>query len=211
MMALRTSARAMPVLIGCGLLLASSGGAAQAAILMATYTGISAAGTTLNSNPIPAGTPLEVQVLLSTDFSSSIDQGRREFGVYVTAIVNSTSYQAPDYYRLELMDPSNTVFPGAYVPALMRDLTSLDYLVPGYMGASPAITVDALGPTVFTGYVTSLNTTLPITTAAGDSLFLDFDANAGVEFSISAIPEPSTLALLGLASLGCLWRRRGPV
>jgi len=199
------------ILLGGLVLLPWSGSSASAAIFLGTYTGITADGSTLNSGAIPVGTPFTVKTLFSPTLSESLGQGARRFGSIVTATVDSIDYVAPGYYTLDLMDGTNTLLGGAYVAHVTNDpdnTSGFTGFFPGYLSATPAFSVEDLSPTVFGPYYASLSTSLPITTLSGDSLLLQYDSSAGVQFSITAVPEPASLGLLASCGMMALKSRR---
>jgi hypothetical protein len=132
--------------------------------------------------------------------------------------VGGTAYQidaSTAQLFTQLADPSNNVFPltGFYVPALQSELTSTAFY-PEYTTATPPISALAPTPTVFSGYAGSADSfsDLFVPLLSPDtSIELAYDPSVGVAASLTAVPEPASLTLLGLGTLGLVgfaWRRR---
>lgn len=140
------------------------------------------------------------------------------FAVYsplaITVDVGPSIYQVDlsgGGFSVELFDPTNS-FSGTYMASLFWGGTGLS---PEYTTSTPP-NFDATAPlttsVLFSGYIGSYpgfsSLDLPVT--GGDYLVLGYDPAVGVNASLSSIPEPGTLVLLGagLLALGSLRRRR---
>jgi len=101
-------------------------------------------------------------------------------------------------------DPTFTSFGGVdnSTPGATFDLMGWDFVVTGAPGDVvtfvPSGVIDGVGLASVTGGDFFFDTAIPWSPAS----------IADATITISAVPEPSTIALLGLASIGCVIRRR---
>jgi hypothetical protein len=202
-------------LLVCFVVAACAAVPARAGNLVLTYHGSTVFSSDPSNNPIPDGTPFEIQAVFSGVPYGHPGTGSAGFTpLSITATVGSTSYEATSAYLsnylVEIFDPTNADYPGSYVPVVIDTVTGLGF-EPEYATATPPILAASPSPTVFSGYKSAPpqgnGLVLP---ADGGLLSLGFDPSVGVSAPISAVPEPAglTLALLGGAGGVSLLRRR---
>ena len=164
--------------------------------------------------PIANGTSFNVQADFDTTTGTTLDPGVVSY--VVTSVVltgGGMSYTVidPGDYSLTLVDATNTVVPGFYLPILDNNSgdTQLDELSPAYTTATPAFSAADPTPTVFSGFTgsQSFGNVLDFSTAAG-SITLEFFLDVGVGASINAVPEPSSWVMGAAGFLGLIAYRR---
>jgi hypothetical protein len=167
--------------------------------------------------PIANGTSFNVQADFDTTTGTTIQPAVVAYAVTSLVLTGggmSYTVTDPSDYSLTLVDATNTVVPGFYLPILDNNSgdTQLDELSPAYTTATPAFSATDPTPTVFSGYTGSqaFGNVLEFSTAAGP-ITLEFFLDVGVGASINSVPEPSSLVLCGIGgSIGLVvaWRRR---
>ena len=167
--------------------------------------------------PIANGTSFNVQADFDTTTGTTIQPAVVAYAVTSLVLTGggmSYTVTDPSDYSLTLVDATNTVVPGFYLPILDNNSgdTQLDELSPAYTTATPAFSATDPTPTVFSGYTGSqaFGNVLEFSTAAGP-ITLEFFLDVGVGTSINSVPEPSSLVLCGIGgSIGLVvaWRRR---
>ena len=167
--------------------------------------------------PIANGTSFNVQADFDSTTGTTIQPAVVAYAVTSLVLTGggmSYTVTDPSDYSLTLVDATNTVIPGFYLPILDNNSgdTQLDELSPAYTTATPAFSATDPTPTVFSGYTGSqaFGNVLEFSTAAGP-ITLEFFLDVGVGASINAVPEPSSLAHGGIGgSIGLVvaWRRR---
>jgi hypothetical protein len=184
---------------------------AQADIFTLEYTGVTFDGSTLAGAPIAPGTSFDIQAEFSTP-GFAVTTGVAIYSVVALSVdVGGTSYSSPDAssYLVELVDGTNPVLPGAFLPALI-DPTETFAFAPLYGAATTAgWSATAPSATGFSVYVGDLSSgSLDFDTLSG-GLFVTYDTSVNVTSSINAVPEPSAL-ILGLTAIAAtfLTRRR---
>jgi hypothetical protein len=186
------------------LLFALIGCPGRAGSLTLDYQGMTYTLSSLNRAPIAQGTDYTIQSIFSTP-GVRLDQGVGDYSVTsITAVVGGKSYseQFPVGDLVILFDPSNPTFPGHYVANLIGP-NIVDFS-PYYTASSdPAWSATNPTPTFFpaSSYAGSLGDHLIKITTASDLLFLDYNPNSGISAAISAVPEASSLVLMGIAAL----------
>jgi hypothetical protein len=167
--------------------------------------------------PIAPGTLFNIQADFDPTTGTTLDPAVVSYAVTsVVLIGGSMSYTVTDPrdYDVTLIDATNAFVPGFYLPLLDNNsgTTLLDEIGPAYSTATPAFSAADPIPTAFSGFTgsQSFGNVLTFSTAAGPiTLFFSFDGGIGA--SIESVPEPSSLALCGIAvSIGLVvtWRRR---
>jgi PEP-CTERM motif len=167
--------------------------------------------------PIANGTSFNVQADFDSTTGTTIQPAVVAYAVTSLVLTGggmSYAVTDPSDYSLTLVDATNTVVPGFYLPILDNNSgdTQLDELSPAYTTATPAFSATDPTPTVFSGYTGSqaFGNVLEFSTAAGP-ITVEFFLDVGVGASINSVPEPSSLTLCGIGcSIGLVvaWRRR---
>jgi hypothetical protein len=188
---------------------------ARAGVLLLTYDGVTSDNSSLNGVALMPGTAFTIQDVFSDE--NVIFQPTQGAGIYsslsITATVGGISYSVMDAigYAIQLTDPSNLLFPGVYTPALIDETGLHDGsdFGPIYGTSTPTLDAAVVTPTLFSGYIGTHKHSLTFTTDSG-LLTLVYDESIGIDTSITAVPEPSTLTLLciGAAGLAMAGRRR---
>ena len=160
--------------------------------------------------PIANGTSFNVQADFDTTTGTTLQQAVVAYAVTSLVLTGGgTSYTVtdPSDYSVTLVDATNTIIPGFYYPLLDNNsgTSQLSEIGPAYTTATPAFSAADPIPTVFSGYTGSqaFGNVLTFSTAAGP-ITLVFDLDGGIGASIDAVPEPSSLALCGLAIPVCV-------
>jgi hypothetical protein len=190
------------------LIVAFAAGQAQASALILQFDGLTV-GSTLNAIPIANGTPFEIQADF-VDVPVTQSTGVAQYALLaISADIGGITYYADAASVggafLELIDPSSGLIVN-YSPLFALG----GAFGPEYTTATPLFSATAPTPTVFSGYDAIDNlggTSVSFTAISLDVLQLGYDQAAGIDASITGIPEPGTLALLG-AGLLAVWRLR---
>jgi hypothetical protein len=175
--------------------------------LILSYIGVTAAGSSLASNPIAVGTPFEIDASFPAAMSTvttgiasvnvdsiSIDVG----GVDYSAAISI--FSASEHYSVELLDPTNPYYTGFYVAA-MGGFYYGNLFLPFYTTATPTLDVMHPTDTVFSGFSGDISgSILTFDTSAG-SLVVTYDPATSLDASITS-PEPGAFALLCAAFAG---------
>ncbi len=190
---------------------------AHAGMLALEFQGVTWLDSSINGTPIAFGTSYTIQVDFDPATQTPIEQGAAFYtATSIDITVGGTSYTVTnlsDFY-MALIDATNPTYPGIYDPTFGDNSNSTGF-GPSYTTATPAFSATDPTPTVFSGYsaADSFGNYATFSTDAG-TLNLTYDADAGVNASISSVPEPSSLALCvigGSIGLVVAWRRRqGP-
>jgi MYXO-CTERM domain-containing protein len=164
--------------------------------------------------PIANGTSFNVQADFDTTTGTTLDPGVVSYAVTSVVLTGggmSYTVTDPSDYSLTLVDATNTVVPGFYLPILDNNSgdTQLDELSPAYTTATPAFSAADPTPTVFSGFTgsQSFGNVLDFSTAAGP-ITLEFFLDVGVGASINAVPEPSSWVMGAAGFLGLIAYRR---
>jgi hypothetical protein len=185
---------------------------AHAGQLALNFQGVAWAGSSLNGTPI-GGANFTVQVDFDPTTQTPIEQGAAFYAVTsIDVTVGGTSYAVTNLsdFSMALIDATNPTYPGIYDPGFYNSLDNSGFS-PSYTTATPAFSATDPTPTVFSGYsaADSFGNYATFSTADGPLVLL-YDINVGIDASINAVPEPSSLALCGIGvSIGLVaaWRR----
>ncbi len=172
---------------------------ARADLLVLDYQGVTL-GSTLAGNAIADGTSLEIQTVFDTSSGMPITQGAYVYAAsQITVNVGGTLYSEsnPGSWSVLLVDPTNPQYMGYNIPALGGN----GLFAPFYTTATPTFDASNPVPTTFSGYLGAIGGGGTFSTASGDLLVAFDGVNAAWNSSIRAVPEPSTLALVGLGGL----------
>jgi PEP-CTERM motif len=184
---------------------------AHAGQLGLDFQGIAFPGSYLDGKPI-GGSNFTIQADFDPTMGTSFGQGVESYAVTSIAVtVGGTSYSVTDLsdFSIFLIDATNPYFPGFYNPSLVNDSDSTGF-GPAFTTATPVSSATDPTPTVFSGYsaAESSGNVVTFSTVAGSLTLVYY---GGVDTSINAVPEPSSMALCGIAvSVGLVvaWRRR---
>src|SRR5215813_6734644 len=193
------------------LALALCASTAEADLLVLSYSGSFGPTSTLGGTAfgVPTAFTFEATFDSTTDTNSS--DGIGIFDGVVTFHITGFGTFTTTYTPVLLEDP-NFPFLGTFGAGLG------EFSGGGFLGAfrtaTPPFDADAPGPSVLSSFLTPVSS-LPFTIArsgsAGDLIINDL-ASLGTTATIrAAVPEPSTLTLLGLGTVslaGYCWRRR---
>jgi hypothetical protein len=188
---------------------------ARAGLLALELQGVAVGPSSLGSTSF-RGDTFTVQADFDPTTPTDLAQG---FGEYApTSIdinVGGTSYTVtdPSNYAIFLTDATNQTEPGLYITELVMFLSSNTFtgFAPRYTTSSSAFSAQDPSPTVFSGFSAIYGGGLETFSTAAGPLTLVYAGNAGVDASISSVPEPSSLVLCGIGgSIGLVvaWRRR---
>jgi hypothetical protein len=208
----RLSAFASALCLGLVFAFAASQSAAASAFDL-NYQGLTD-NSSIDGNAIATGTSFELKIGFDTSFEEIGGQGLAGFEpTNVSLEIGGTPYTLtfPTENLIILADASNGDFPGINIPFFQSGFDGSAFF-PGYLGTSTVgWSATDVTPTVFTDYIGAESDVLDLPTTAGP-LVLDFNVDEGVNASITAVPEGSsiTLLLLGMAALGLAFAMRRP-
>jgi hypothetical protein len=161
--------------------------------MILTYTGVTAAGSSLAGNPIGLGTPFEIDALFPATLTPVIPGIAFTSADSIAIEVGGAGYSASGGF-VKLIDISF----GYYSAALIIDGNSFS---PAYGTATPAFVALNPTPTVFSDFLkfdASSESSLSFDTSAG-SLVVTYDPSTSIDTSISNVPEPGAFALAAAA------------
>lgn len=212
-------------LLAAVLFVAFATGHAQAGLLTIVYDGSTDTGSAFLDTGatdvifITEGTPLEIRITFDSSPQSTVPEGVSYYALLsATVEVGGTSYSVTPAtlgdYLVALADPSNSLFPGEYIPAFGAPFGRAGGFLPTYTAATPPFSASAPSPTVFSpsdfsGFLA--NTVVLFTPPRA---FLLVASSTGFSTSIVSVPEPAGLVQLGLgaacvAGLLAWTRKRG--
>ena len=170
--------------------------------------------SSINGNAIATGTSYELQIGFDPSLGEVVFQGIVQYEpTSISLEIGGTPYTVTslDESLFVLVDGSNSAYPGFNIPFFESGPDNSAFF-PAYTGTSTAgWSASDVTPTVFTGYFGAGAEVLDLPTTAGP-LVLDFNADEGINASITAVPEGSSFAflLLGMAALGLGFAMRRP-
>lgn len=192
------------ILIGATLgLLALVPARATADLLILNYSGTFSADTTLGGTPLGAETPFTFAATFDSATDESPTEGQGLFpAVSVTFDITGfgTFASAPGAdLQVELWDPSGT---GTYIAGLARS-NGVQFRA-FFSTANPPFDADDPSPSLLSDFTNSVNfgLTTPLAGTAGDLVAGITSFGQTATITASAVPEPSSFTLLGIAALG---------